>query len=61
MDGIWKKIGTTSWYQFEKVMDLAAYLEHLQTVIKEFDATTAPKKNLLICYFQDGIRPSIHV
>ena len=34
-------------------------MEHLQTVLKEFDPTTALNKAVLICHFCDGLRPSI--
>ena len=40
-------------------MDWAAHLEHLQTVLREFDSAAAPNKEVLICYFCDGLRPSI--
>ena len=40
-------------------MDWAAHLNHLQTVLREFDSTTAPNEGVLICYFCDGLRPSI--
>ena len=40
-------------------MDWAAYLKHLQTVLKEFDPAAAPTERVLICYFCDGLRPSI--
>lgn len=40
-------------------MNWAAYLEYLQTVLKEFDLIAAPNKNVLIWYFQNGLRPSI--
>ena len=40
-------------------MDWVAHLEHLQTVFKEFDLAAAPTEEVLICYFCDGLRPSI--
>ena len=40
-------------------MDLAAHLEHLQTVLKEFNTTTASIEEVLICYFCDGLRAFI--
>lgn len=41
-------------------MNWAALLEHLQAVLKEFNTTVAPHKDLLIEYFRDGFKPSIH-
>ena len=40
-------------------MDWAAYLEYLQTVLKEFDLAAAPTEEVLICYFCNGLRLSI--
>ena len=59
VDGIWKSIRRNSQYQSEEVMDWAAHLEHLQTVLKEFDPVAAPNEEVLIRYFRDGLRPSI--
>ena len=59
VDSIWRTIRRDSQYQQEEVMDWAAHLEHLQTVLKEFDPAAAPTKEVLIRYFCDGLRPSI--
>ena len=59
VDSIWRTIRRDSQYQQEEVMDWAAHLEHLQTVLREFDSAAAPNKEVLICYFCDGLRPSI--
>ena len=40
-------------------MDWAAYLEHLQTMLKKFDSATALNKEILICYFHNSLKPSI--
>ena len=40
-------------------MDWAAYLEHLQAVLREFDLVAAPNEDIMIRYFQEGLRPSI--
>ena len=40
-------------------MDWAAHLKQLQTVLKEFDPAAAPNEEVLICYFCNGLRPSI--
>ncbi len=41
------------------MLDWAAYLEHLQAVLKKFDPTDAPNEIILIQYFREGLRPSI--
>ena len=40
-------------------MDWAAHLEHLQTVLKKFDPAPVLNKEVLICYFCNGLRLSI--
>ena len=40
-------------------MDWAAHLEHLQTVLREFNADTVILERVLIRLFRDGLRPSI--
>ncbi len=46
-------------YQLEEVLDWAVYLEHLQTVLKEFHPIATPNKETLICYFRETLRLSI--
>ncbi len=41
------------------MLDWAAYLEHLQVELKEFNPTATPNKETLICYFQESLCPSI--
>ncbi len=43
----------------EEVQDQAAYLEHLQSILLEFDANNAPREGQLNRTFYDGLRPSI--
>ena len=40
-------------------MDWAAQLEHLQTMLKEFDLAAAPNEEVLIFYFRNGLKPFI--
>ena len=40
-------------------MDWAAHLEHLQTVLREFDADAVISEPVLIRLFRDGLKPSI--
>lgn len=37
-------------------MDWFVYIEHLQFVLKEFDSIAIPTDDLLIPYFQNGLR-----
>ncbi len=59
VDSYWTKIRRDSQYQQKEVLDWAAYLEHLQAVLKEFDPSGAPNKTTLIRYFREGLRLSI--
>ena len=43
----------------KEVLEWAAHLEHLQTVLKEFNLTDAPNKTTLIRYFREGLHPFI--
>ena len=59
VDTIWNTITKDSQYQLEEVMDWAVHLEHLQTVLREFDANAVISEPVLIRLFRDGLRPSI--
>ena len=59
VDTIWSTIRKDSQHQFEEVMDWAAHLEHLQTVLQEFDANAVISEPVLIRLFRNGLRPSI--
>ncbi len=59
VDSYWSKIRRDFQYQQEEVQDWAAYLEHLQAVLNEFDLKSAPNKTNPICYFQKELRLSI--
>lgn len=48
-----------SQHQLEEVQDWAAHLEHLQSILLEFDADCAPLEGQLGRIFYDGLRPSI--
>ena len=55
----WSKFKRDSQYQLEEVQDWASHLEHLQSVLIEFDADGAPEESDVIRYFQEALRPSI--
>ena len=40
-------------------MDWAAHLEHLQSILREFDPTAVLNEETLIRYFRDGLRSYI--
>ncbi len=46
-------------HQLEEVQDWAAHLEHLQSILLEFDANNAPWESQLGQTFYDGLRPLI--
>ena len=59
IDSIWSKFRRDSQYQLEEVRDWASHLQHLQSILSEFDRT--PDKQTMICYFREGLKPSIKV
>lgn len=59
VDDIWGKIKHNSQHQLEEVQDWASHLEHLQSILLEFDADGAPKESAMIRFFREGLKPSI--
>ena len=59
MKGIWSKFRGNSQYQLEYAQDWALHLEHLQSILQEFDPKGALKESDLIRFFQDGLQLSI--
>ena len=59
VDVIWNRIRRDCQYQQEEVQDWASHLEHLQSILMEFDASGAPEESTLIRIFRDGLKPSI--
>ncbi len=56
---VWSKLRGDAQYQSEEVQDWATHLEHLQSILLEFDANNAPQKGQLGRTFYDGLKPSI--
>ncbi len=56
---VWSKMRSESQHQLEEVQDLAAHLEHLQSILLEFDADCSPLEGQHGRTFYDGLRPSI--
>ena len=59
MDTIWSNIKWDFQYQLEEVQDWASHLEHLQSILVEFDADGALVKSNLIRFFREGLKPLI--
>ncbi len=56
---VWNKLRGDAQHQLEDVQDWAAHLEHLQSILQEFDVNNAPEEGQLGRTFYDGLRPSI--
>ena len=59
VDSIWRKLKRDSQYQLEEVYDWASHLEHLQSILMEFDPAAAPMESTMVRYFEEGLKPSI--
>ena len=53
------KFRRDSQYQAESVLDWAAYLEHLQSILLEYNPVRAPTEPTMLRYFREGLKPSI--
>ena len=45
--------------KIKEMQDLASLLEHLQSILQEFDEEGAPEESDLIRFFREGLKPSI--
>ena len=61
IDNIWSKFRRDSQYQLEEAQDWASHLQHLQSILAEFDSVGAPDKLTMIRYFWKGLKPFIKV
>ena len=59
VNSIWSKIKRDSQYQQEEVQDWTSHLEHLQSILLEFDTRCTPTEDVLCRHFYEGLRPSI--
>ena len=46
-------------YQAKSVLDWVAHLEHLQSILLEYDPVGAPIKSTMLRYFREGLTPSV--
>ncbi len=56
---VWSKLRGDAQYQLEEVQDWVAHLEHLQSILLEFDANNVLGEGQLGRTFYDGLRPLI--
>ena len=59
IDSIRSKFRRDSQYQLEEARDWTSHLQHLQSILSEFDR--APDELTIICYFWEGLKPFIKV
>ena len=59
VDSIWRKLKRDSQYQLEEVYHWAFHLEHLQSILIEFDLAATPTELTMVRYFEEGLKPSI--
>ena len=58
---IWTKIMRDSQHHQEKVQDWASHLQHLKSILIEFNPRCTPIKDVLCWYFYKNLRPSIRL
>ncbi len=56
---VWSKLRGDAQHQLEEVQDWAVHLEHLQSILLEFDTNNVPREGQFGRIFYDGLRPSI--
>ncbi len=56
---VWSKLRGDTQHQLEEVQDWAAHLEHLQSILLEFDNNNASREGQLGRTFYNSLRPSI--
>ena len=61
IDSIWSKFRRDSQYQLEEARDWAFHFQYLQSILSEIDSIRTPDKLTMICYFREGLKPSIKV
>ena len=61
IDSILSKFRKDSQYQLEEAQNWASYLQHLHSILLEFDSIRTPDERIMICYFQEDLKLSIKV
>ena len=59
IDSIRRQLKRDSQYQLEEVCDWASHLEHLQSILIEFDPAAASTESTMVRYFEEGLKPFI--
>ncbi len=58
---VWGKLRGDAQHQLKEIQNWAAHLEHLQSILLEFDANNAPGKGQLSQTFYDGFKSLINL
>ena len=58
-NSICSKFRQDSQYQVQSVLDWAAHLEHLQSILLEYNPIGAPTKPTMLKYFRKGLKPLV--
>ena len=58
-NSILSQLRRISQHQQESVLEWAAHLEHLQSILLAYDPVGAPAEPTMLRYFREGLRPSI--
>ena len=58
-NSIYSKFRRDSQYQAESVLDWATHLEHLQSILLEYDPVGAPTKPTKLRYFRKSLKPFV--
>ena len=60
-NSICSKLKKNSQYQIESVLDWAAHLEYLQSILLKYNPVGAPTKPTMLRYFWEGLKPLVLV
>ena len=58
-NSIYSKFRQNSQNQVKSVLNWAAHIEHLQSMLLEYDPVGAPTKLTMLKYFWEGLKPSV--
>ena len=59
IDSIWKKLKRNSQYQLEEIYNWASHLEHLQSILIEFDSAATLTESTMVRNVEKGLKPFI--
>ena len=61
IDNIWSKFRRDSQHQLKEARDWASHLQHLQSILAEFNSVKTSDELTMIHYFQESLKPSIKI